>query len=224
MNLTKTSDVKNLNIYALIVGQSGGGKTYMARTLPHDKTLIISAESGLLSLKDVSIDVVEVSSFNDVRTTLEYLLSNETKYEHIYIDSLTEIGEMLFAELKPNYENKKIFHLYSDYSDRVTKMLKLLRDMPKYHIWMTALDKVEQRDFDKATITIDLVQKSLAKKLPPLFDEVFYMIKEKREDGTTVRALCTDSDDVEFTKDRSGSLNKFEQPDLGTITKKILGE
>jgi phage nucleotide-binding protein len=208
MKITNTSDVKSHNVYALVVGRSGVGKTSLAKTLPEDKVLILSAESGLLSLHGTSIDVVKIETFQDLIDAYSFLNSNQSKYEHIIIDSLTELGEKLLAELKPNYKKAQNFQLYADYSEKMTKMLKAFRDLHQYNIYMLALDKLTPKDFTEV-VSIDLVQKSLSKKLPALFDEVFYYVKEKREDGSVVRALCTDSDDVDFTKDRSGIHRSF---------------
>jgi phage nucleotide-binding protein len=219
MKIVKSNDQEIHGIFALICGSVGVGKTSLVKTLPHEETLILSAESGLLSIKDVEIDVINIEKFQDLLDAFTFI-NGETKYKNIYVDSLTEIGELLFNELKPNYTKSQTFALYSDYAERMTKMLKAFRDLSGYNVYFTALDKMTAKDFTEV-VTIDLIQKSLSKKLPALLDLVFYYQKLKREDGTTVRALCTDSDDVDFTKDRSGKLDKYEKPDLSAIQEKV---
>lgn len=235
MQIKSTNDIDNFKIFCLIVGSSGVGKTTLAATLEKDKTIVISAESGLLSIKDTGIDYIEIKSypeeevqkdeskqgFNQFTQALS-LSINANKYENIFIDSLTELGQMIFNDAKILYPDKnKTFLMYEYYSDQITKILKRMRDQNKYNIFLTALDTMAKKDFTEV-VSIDLIQKSLAKRLPALFDEVFYYQKFHREDGTTVRAICTDSDDVDFTKDRSGRLDKYEKPDLQVIKDKIL--
>lgn len=220
MNITKTSDIENHHIFALIVGASGVGKTSLAKTLNHDETLILSAESGLLSIKDVSIDVVTIKSREDLLSTFDTLANTETKYKNIFIDSLTEIGQVTMTELEPDFTPAQTFGLWKKYEDRIVNLVKAFRDMAKYNIYFTALDKMETKDHVN-TISIDLKKAKLSKSLPAYFDEVFYYQKHKREDGSITRALCTDSDDVDFTKDRSGKLDKYEKPDLQAINDKI---
>ena len=53
--IKNTKDVENHRVVGMIVGPSGVGKTSLARTLK-GRTLIGSAESGLLSLKGADID------------------------------------------------------------------------------------------------------------------------------------------------------------------------
>jgi len=195
----------------------------LVKTLPHDKTLILSAESGLLSIKDAVIDVAVINTFKDLVDVYSMLAKGDCDYENVYIDSLTEIGEILFNELKPDYTKSQTFALYGDYAEKITKLLKAFRDLTDYNIYFTALDKTVESGV-VSTVTIDLIQKSLSKKIPALFDIVFHYQKLQKEDGTIVRALCSDSIDVEFTKDRSGFLSKYESPDLTIVHNKIFGK
>ena len=219
MKIIKTNEVDNHHIFALVVGSSGSGKTTLASTLPADETLILSAESGLLSIKKYSIDASEINSFKDLGDAFKYITENKTKYKHIVIDSLTEIGEILFHELKPKYDKSKTFGLYEDYSTRMIKFLKALRDLTQYNIWILCLDKLTAKDFTEV-VSLDLIQKSLSKKVPALFDEVFYLTSIEHE-GENKRVLITDNTSIDFCKDRSGMLNKMELPNLGNIYNKI---
>ena len=221
MEILKTNEVENHHIFCLIVGASGSGKTRLAATLDHDKTIIFSAESGLLSIKDASIDSIEIKSYKDLLDAFNWL-GNQDKYTNLFIDSLTEIGQILFNDLAPNYEKKETFNLYNEYSIRITKFLKALRGMTKLNIFCTALDSIQKKDFEEFT-SIDLIQKSLAQKIPGLFDEVFYMAVIDREDEK-VRALFTDNSSYKFLKDRSGKLDTIEKPDLNNIINKIFKE
>ena len=236
MEIKSTNDINNFKIFCLIVGPSGVGKTTLASTLDKDKTIIISTERGLLSIKGTGIDYIEIQGYpeDDIKSdetkqgfnqfiNAITMAVNADKYENIFIDSLTEIGQMIFNDAKILYPDKnKTFLMYEYYSDQITKLLKRMRDQNSFNIFLTALDAMVKKDFTEV-ISIDLIQKSLAKKIPALFDEVFYYQKLHREDGTTVRAICTDSDDVDFTKDRSGKLDKYEKPNLEEIKHKILG-
>ena len=85
MQIIKTSDVEHQHIFGLVVGSAGSGKTTLAKTLPHDETIILSCESGLLSLHDVSIDAVNINSSQDLIDA--YTLVKSSKYKHVFIDS-----------------------------------------------------------------------------------------------------------------------------------------
>lgn len=219
MEITNTSNVDNHHIFSLIVGASGVGKTTLAATLNHEETLILSAESGLLSIKDSNIDVKEINTFQDMIDVFTFLKSG-TKYKNIFLDSLTEVGEILFHELKPSYTKAQSFGLYEAYGDKITNLIKAFRDLTDYNIYFTVLDKITDL-YGTDVVSIDLKQKSLAKKLPQLFDEVFYMKVHTKEDGSKVRALCTNNSIIDFAKDRSGRLDEYEKPNLQDINNKI---
>lgn len=96
------------NIKALIFGDSGIGKTTMLRTLPEDKTLIVTAERSLLPLRNDNYGVVELDGWNDV-IDLAAALADEarvdklkqslsdsaiTQVRYVAIDSLSALSYM----------------------------------------------------------------------------------------------------------------------------------
>ena len=82
MEIKKTNDIVPTSLTALIVGQPSVGKTTLASTLP--ETLIVSCESGLLSLKNYKVDYIEI---NNIKTLTESLLfAKDSKYKNIYFD------------------------------------------------------------------------------------------------------------------------------------------
>ena len=54
-------------IKCLVYGKAGHGKTYAARTAP--KPIILSAESGMLSLRDVDIPVITIRTVEELSET-----------------------------------------------------------------------------------------------------------------------------------------------------------
>ena len=66
LKLTTTKQAAQLNgLKMLVYGASGAGKTRLCATTGAP-TVIISAESGLLSLRDSDIPVIEVQTLEDV--------------------------------------------------------------------------------------------------------------------------------------------------------------
>ena len=98
IKLTTTREAAQSNgIKMLVYGGAGSGKTTLASTTG-GKTLIVSAESGLMSLRDHDIDAIEVSTIDDVFETYQYVQSGDgLAYEWICLDSLSEIGEACLA-------------------------------------------------------------------------------------------------------------------------------
>lgn len=214
MEIKKTNSKENLRISALIYGKSGAGKTTLASTL-EGKTLIISAESGLLSLQDFDIDFVTVTNMNELHEILIKLESG-MDYKNVFVDSITEIGQLLVTELQKKYPDRKdSFPLWGDYSAIIRKIIKRFRDLSPYDVFITALDKVETDELNNRFVIPDLNGK-VASQLVQFFDEVLYVTNK---DGK--RTILTGGHEKITAKDRSGKLNQFEELNLQTITRKI---
>lgn len=203
----------------LVYGAAGAGKTTLCTTTgAQDKTLIISAEAGLLSIRDSVCDAVSVSGLQDMRDLLAMLSKPDNRYTWIAIDSISEIAEgALAAAMEVNKDPRAA---YGEMSTKLTALIKAFRDLP-LNVVMACKGKQIEED-GRQTWQPLLPGKQLAESLPYLFDEVFCLVAKESE-GTVRRALRTVSDGKYVAKDRSGRLDAWEQPDLAAIYKKIHG-
>ena len=79
-------------VKGLIYGRSGVGKTRLMATLP--SPIIISAEGGLLSLRQEKIPAIEIKTLDDLNRAHEYLTGPAgANYHSIGVDSISEIAE-----------------------------------------------------------------------------------------------------------------------------------
>ena len=222
----------------LAYGQSGAGKTTLAKTFPDiSKTCVISLENGLRSIADSNIAVYDCTvdangkeldrhvRHDKFLHALKIFQGDElkAKYKYLMIDSLTEIAQNLVEKLKLTYPDKKdSMKLWGDYNDAMLGIVKSIRDLKGYTIVVTALSKVDKDEFQRRYHAVDIAGK-VSERLPAFFDEVFYLgqfdVNDKKE-----RLLLTQTYETYLAKDRSGRLSQFEQPNLGTIINKILAE
>lgn len=247
MKVLNTSGVKNDALKMIIAGEPGNGKTTLAKTLEHglkEKVLVISAEAGLLSLKNSNIDYVELQTDFDAEgkpievpkerriqrlgEIYAWLKEPEQtqKYKWIFVDSLTEVQQNLLEAIEKLEEFQGPKNTIKKYGELATKMMslcKMFRDLPHYNVVFSALVKTKDDNDGVPRMSINLIG-AFAEKLPALFDEVLYLgvTSEKDEAGTHKRVILTGkTDKIDFPKDRSGRLEKYEDADLSTIVKKI---
>lgn len=224
----------------LVHGEPGVGKTSLAKTIPeNEKTLIISAEAGLLCLNGVDIDVIDITQDNDGKLipkekriarlgeVFTYLNSDDAraKYKWIFIDSLTEISQNMIEALNVEFpERKDSLVMYGENAKRMRSLVKSFRDLPHYNVVMTALTSVEKDENNMRISGVSMVG-NIADKVPAFFDVVAHLTTiQDPESGETKRKLITGKTEKIVAKDRSGKLDQFEEPSLATIAKKIKGE
>ncbi len=237
MNITNTKDVGIDQLKILIYGESGAGKTTLAGTID-EPTLVISAEGGLLPLRDKNIDFIDLSkdeSNNLVKKELrierlqkvyQFLLTEEArkKYKWIFIDSLSELSQNMTEALYLEYPEKRdSLNLYGELAKRSRALVKSFRDLPTYNVVFTALSDIDKDENGQRFNQIQMVGK-ISNQLPAFFDLVMFLQIVKNENGEDKRILVTSRSEKIIAKDRSSSLNKFEEPNLSLIAKKIRGK
>jgi hypothetical protein len=226
---------------ALVHAPAGTGKTVLGATAK-EKTLLISAESGLLSLGQEKkslikkgspdfapefCDVVEVETLQDLGEVY-LLLANavekgEAVYSWVVLDSITEIAEVvLAAEMAKTKDPRKA---YGELIQKMTVILKEFRDLQHYNILMTCKQQRVTDDVSGVTYYIPVMPGAkLAQSIPYLFDEVWCLRIGKDEGGKNFHYIQAVRDNQYEAKDRSGKLTDCEPPSLAMLYEKIYGD
>lgn len=227
MKVLNTKDSPQQKVKALLAGPSGSGKTTLAKTLT-GKTILISAEAGLLCLKGSDIDYIDIST-NDkgevLNTPAERLrrladvfawLHQGQEYKNVFVDGITEISELFVEELNKQFPNRAdAFPMWGEYAKKMRSVIKNFRDLP-YNVFLTAVSEVDKDENNKRFMGFQ-VAGSISKKLPQYFDEVFFV----HVNAEGKRTLVTQATDTIIAKDRSNKLNAVEEPNLAEILAKI---
>lgn len=221
MEIKKLSEVVHQSgVKALLYGQSGSGKTYSISTITGDK-LILSAESGLRSLKDIApdIDVAEINTLDDAREAYNEIKKSD--YETIILDSISEIAEQVLISEKGKTKDGR--QAYGELQAIVIPIIKSFRDLNKNVIFTAKMEKT-QTDTGAMLYGPGMPGNRLKSEIPYLFDEVFCLRLKEDENGKIKRAFQTGTDFTHEAKDRSGKLAQFEPADWSVIFNKITGE
>lgn len=236
IKITSLEDaISDNGLKALVHAPAGTGKTVFTATA-NAPTLIISAESGLLSLAQDKeklrgngspdfapeyCEVVEVKNLFELTEVWEHLAAG-TKYDWIALDSITEIAEtVLAAELK---ENKDPRAAYGNLQSRMLTILKNFRDLPKYNVIMTCKQEIKVDETSNVTMYKPMMPGTkLAQQIPYLFDEVWCLRVSKDDEGDNFHYVQAVRELQYEAKDRSGALSDCEPPSLLRLYNKIRG-
>ena len=225
--IKNTADVTTDGIKVVVYGQSGSGKTRLCSTAPNP--IILSAESGLLSLRNYQLPYIEINNYDTLVEVVEASLSgNElggvsmNNFDTLCLDSLSEIGETVLADLKKKHRDPR--KAYGDVQEEMLSLIRAYRDLPGKNVYFTSKEE-DVKDGKTGFIRYRPMMPGakLPNQIPYFFDEVFHLfVYTDPQTKEETRALRTKSDDVYVADDRSGSLELWEPPDLTYIFNKII--
>ena len=211
----------NQGIKAVVHGPAGAGKTALCTT-GKEPTLLVSAEAGLLSIRETKADIkiVETKTISDISSVLDHLEATKD-FATVCLDSISEIAEIVLSnELSATKDPRKA---YGELNIKMMGILKAFRDLDGYDVIVTAKQDRVQDEGGRFIFSPSMPGRQLGLQLPYLFDLVMALRVVPDDQGDLNRWLQTGPDTQYTAKDRSGKLEMFEEPDFSKIRQKILG-
>jgi phage nucleotide-binding protein len=218
MKISRTGQVASTGLKCLVYGQAGAGKTSLIPTLP--RPIILSAEGGLLSIKDADLPYIEVSSMADLREAYMWLTKSKeaADFDSVALDSISEIAEVVLASEKKNAKDPR--QAYGAMQEALTDLVRAFRDLPGKNVLFTAKLEKAQDEMGRILYSPSMPGNKTGQLLPYFFDLVMAMRVENK-DGHTFRSLQCQPDGVWLAKDRSGKLDAFMEPSLAAVLERI---
>lgn len=220
MEIRYTSQLTNSNgIKAAVFGGSGVGKTRLLATAPDP--MILSAEEGLLSLRKEKVPFIDVSNYKDLTEAYLWIMrSNEArKYATFGLDSLSEIAEVVLAEEKKKTNDPR--KAYGEMQQQMYALIRNFRDIPNKHVVMIAKEMLVEVSPNCKQAQPIMPSEKLQAQVPYFFDLVLHLyVGTDPSNGSRFTALHTQSSANWQAKDRSGTLDPIEYPNLSNIFKK----
>lgn len=220
IKIKRSGEALNSAVKLLVYGQAGAGKTSLIPTLP--APIVLSAEGGLLSIKDADVPFIEIDSMATLKEAYAWLngSTEAQQYASIALDSISEIAEVVLNTEKKATKDPR--QAYGAMQEQMADIIRAFRDLPR-HVYMSAKLEKAQDEMGRILYSPSMPGNKTGQQLPYFFDEVLALRVERDAEGNVARALMTDSDGLWVAKDRSGKLAQWEAPDLGAIINKITG-
>lgn len=223
IKLKKTSDKVYSYANILIMGESGVGKTHFLGTVPDSEILILNvvSESGMMTLKDKKIDVIDIENYHDMIDAIGWIKKNGSKYNYIGVDSLSQWQKNLEDQLITSDK----FKLWKDIKAKTKEVVDEFKKLP-FHIVCTTEVKIDK---DEESGTFKYLPSMIGASKDDIvywFDEVYYFDRVQLKPGTPITYRCLTSAASKFPcKTRAGSLPMtVENPNLADMIKQMFGE
>lgn len=223
ISLKRTGALAQPWVKVLIPGESGAGKTRACAQL--DDVVFLSAEEGLLSIRDADKPYVEIRGLDDLYEAYSWLTSSDEarQFSAVAIDSISEIAEVVLSDEKKTPKGAKDPRAaYGEMQDKIAGVIRAFRDLSGRHVVMTA--KMEKGTTENGEVrqVASMPGRKLTADLPYFFDEVL-PVRVHRVGESVTRAFQCHDDGIWHAKDRSGRLDAWEPYDLKALIAKIGG-
>jgi hypothetical protein len=220
MQINYTNQIKyDYGVKTCLFGASGIGKTRLLSTAP--EPLVLSAESGLLSLRKEKVAYIEISSYKLLTEAYQWAISTSVeakRFKTFGLDSLSEIAEIVLAEeLRKSNDPRRA---YGETQQQMYKLVRNFRDIPGKNVVMVAKEMFIEIGMARCATPL-MPSEKLQLQVPYFFDLVLHMyVGNDSTTGKRYTALHTQSNLNWLAKDRSGTLDVIEYPDLTNVFKK----
>ena len=154
------------------------------------------------------------------------------KYETVFVDSITVAGRLClqWCRGQPQAYSEKTGKpdtrgAYGLLGQEMIGWLTHLQHTRGKNVWLVGILDERLDDFNRRVFQLQIEGSKTGLELPGIVDEVLTLAEVKAEDGSTYRALvCHTLNPWGYpAKDRSGRLERIEEPHLGRLMAKIAG-
>ena len=205
----------------LVHGPAGAGKTSLCATTG-EPTIIISAESGLLSLRGHDIPVIEVKAMDQLYEAYDFVANSAEgqAFRWVCLDSISEIAEVVLSTEKKTAKDPR--QASGALAEKMGDLVRAFRDLPGRNVYFSCKQERAKDEQSGAMLYFpSMPGNTLKQGVGYFFDFVFALRVERDNEGNPTRWLQTSRDYNFEAKDRSGALDMFEPPDLAAIAKKV---
>jgi ABC-type oligopeptide transport system ATPase subunit len=130
------------NFKVLLVGGSGKGKTYTARSLDQQTTGFVNAENKPLPFKGNFKYHSRPRNYKEAFDSIVEFAKNPD-IEVIFIDSFSAILEFSLVESR---KTKKGFDVWNAYNEAISGLIELIKKVPKHVLVNAHYDVIENAD------------------------------------------------------------------------------
>lgn len=219
-DLRPASDfAKHFGVKAIIYGPPGSAKTPLINTCP--RPVLLACEPGLLSMRGSTVPTYQAFTAKSIDDFFDWFFkSNETKnFDTVAIDSISEMCAIYLDKAKK--ENKHGLAAYGQMAEDALKQLNPLYFTEYKHTYLIAKQEIVT-DIGIPFKRPYYPGRQLPAEMPHKYDVIAQLdIHNVPGVGQTRAFRCIGSIDT-MARNRTGTLNEFEEPDFSKLVAKAM--
>lgn len=228
IRIGKISDKAKSYVNMLILGESGTGKTHFASTYNHEKTLYVNvlAESGSMTLraKNIDLDCVDVTTYEDMLAVIEYIRNNKEKYELVFIDSLSQWQKTLEKEIPVKMtKNGQVdeFYKWARIKEITKEVIDCFKQLPIHFV--ATCEIIKDKDEETGSILyVPSLAGSSKHEITYFFDEVYYFTRFQNDLKSPIQYKALTASTMKYPcKTRLSMPMQIDNPSLKEILEKL---
>lgn len=209
----QTFKPENAFIKSLIYGPSGAGKTTFSATAP--KPIFASSEKGLLSIRHLNPQFVEINSLQDLKNLYNFLKNEKHDFETCVIDSITEINDIIKSEIETRNKRNMQLQDWGILQKEIKDILRKFRDLPMHIIFLA--QETTEKDEEKIVKYLPSLNGKSATEIAYFMDVVGYCFVDKIGN----RKVVTTQHERFLTKDRTNAIDGGENQNFTEWVEKM---
>ncbi len=167
MKIIRPEKPKDVHLNMLFYSVTGAGKTRLLGTANKCEAtkpiLIIDIDGGMITLAGKKVDIVRPTNFAEIQEIYEFLRHDNTKYQSVGVDSITELqGKLSMGEIMGDLDEeaeykeigKAVPPTRQDWlrsAEQIRRFLRAFKDLAvlkqksrRLHVFITALEKTDE--------------------------------------------------------------------------------
>lgn len=226
--LNAGSQTKTTKIKALIYGDSGAGKSFLAATSPRP-LILLTEPNGQASImhSNPNADLIHISSAKMLGDILRSLTENPkqwAKYDSLIIDSLTEVQRLCKDDLTNKGRTPMKLQDWGKLADFMRRFMRALRQIPKNIVCLALLETQLEEGTGLRHLRPAFEGKKTSGEIAQFFNFVgFLYANQNKEEKRTARYLMLEGNERILCKPTFPLTGIVKDPNITQLFKQITG-